>query len=383
MSSKHNTYKIQQNDTVNSIAKELDLDVEELKEYHNNKSNFDDRLPFIGIPEHLKEIIIPNTGFGLKDGKEIWLGKGEPIRVKRIQYNGDLSCAFFVGNWSYGIVKTIKNGAKTNTIAYTVNLNYYVTDNIRYVSVDMISDTFINDKEPDLIVDELAIGCTKTLYPIIIELSSNGTLNTLENHNDIMERWQKTKKQLSKYYKGDIVKQYLQHFEGVIKDESLLLHYLQNDWFFYFYFDNIYKGYTNYKKEYIKKVPIIPFTAAVDYQVTQTLHPYLENNYIRIESNGYCIDKRNISDLENKHHFPSNYNHESNIEGNYRAIHMLNKQTARIKYLFVESSLKLNKEKQMSISISEIENTIPEEELRHTKSIHSKIKPPWWYKLIP
>lgn len=383
MSSKYNTYKIKQGDTINSIAKELNLDAEELKEYHNNKSGFDNRLPFLGLPEHLKEIITPNTGFGLKDGKEVWLGKGEPIRVKRIQYNGDLSCAFFIGNWSYGIVKTIKNGTKTHTITYTVNLNYYVTDDIRYVSVDMISDTFINNKEPDLIVDELATGCTRALYPLTIELSSNGTLNTIENHNDVMERWQKAKKQLSKYYKGDVVKQYLQHFERVVKDKSLLLHYLQNDWFFYFYFDNVYKGYTNYKKEYIKKVPIIPFTARVDYQVTQTLHPYLENNYIRIESKGHCVDKRDVNDLENKYHFPSSYDREPSIKGDYRAIHMLNEQTARIKYLFVESALKLRKEKYMSISISEIENTIPKKELRHPKSIRSKIKLPWWYRLIP
>lgn len=383
MNSKYNTYTIKKGDTLKSIAKDLNLDIEELKNYHNNKSSLNDRLPFSGIPEHLKGIIIPHEGFGLKNGQEVWLGNGEPIRVEQIRYNGDLSCSFFIGNWSYGIVKTIKNGENTQTISYTVNLKYYVTDDIRYVSVAMMSDIFINDTEPDLIVDEFAVKCTKVLYPLIVELDRNGTLNTIENHNDILERWKKTKKELSKYYKGEVAEQYLQNFENVIKEKALLLHYLQNDWFFYFYFDNIYEGYNNYKKEYIKKVSIIPFTTGVDYQVTQTLYPYLKNNHISIESNGYCADKRDIDDLENKYHFPTNYNQEIPLEGSYRAMYFLNKQTARIKNVFIESSLKLNTEKYMSISISEIPNTISEEDLRHPKNIQSKIKTPWWYKLIP
>ncbi|MFL0063492.1 hypothetical protein [Tenacibaculum maritimum] len=382
MSAKYRTYKIQQGDTLNSIAEKLEVAPEELKKFHNSKSSFDNVLPFSGIPAHLTEIIIPTIGFGLEDGKEVWLGKGTPIRVNRLQYNGDLFCAPFTGNWSYGIVKTIKNGEKTTTITYTVNLNYYLTDGIRYVSVDMVSDTFVNDKKPDLIVDELALACTKTLYPILFKINTDGTLNSIENHAAIMERWLLSKKQLSKYYKGNTVKEYLHHFEKVIKEAPLLLHHLQNDWFFHFYFDAIYHGYRNYIMEYTKKIPLIPFTAKVAYQVTQVLHPYLENNYIRIQSKGHCTDKRNHNDLENGYYFPTDPLQSSTVKGNYRAVYMLHRKTSRIKYLYIESTLKLSKEKHMTISISEIENTIPKENLRHPKEIKSARKSPWWQQII-
>ncbi len=365
------TYKVKPTDTLASIAKSLNLDEDELKGYHNDKSHLDNRILF-SIPEHVTEIVVPPKGFVLKNGKETWADddQDQPTLFK-LSYNGRFSNTNYKGDLCYGIFKTIQSGTNTNTIKYNIDIRFYPRNKAGkfYVSIDLVSKTYINNEEPDLVADELALACTKTLYPIVFQVTKEGLLLEIQNHNDILSRWEKQKVKNLKYYKGEVAEKYFQLFEQTLMDKNVLFHFLQNDWFYQLYFNTIYTTYNgNYELERSLDFPILPNTKSVQFHIRQEVDAYLKNKHIKVELKGKCCDPRSKIDLEKGQYFPSENENISPVDGNYRALYFLHPKTKKIQSAFLECNLKLKKEKSISLSISEIEDTIDKNK-RHPDSI--------------
>jgi len=356
------TYKIKKSDTIESIAQELNLDVGELKNYHNNKSRIDNRI-LLGIPGHVTKLIVPPKGFILKDGKEVWAtgDKDEPIPFN-LSYSGKLFNTNCKGDLGYGVFKTIQSGTKTNTIAYNISLRFYPKNekDKQYVSLDIISKTYINNKEPDIMIDELALACTKALYPVVFQIDINGLLLGIQNHDDIILRWKKQKEKNLKYYKGAVAKKYCDLFGQTLKDKDTLFHCLQNDWFLHLYFNDLYTTYNNDRElKRTLEFPILPNTGPVQFNIVQEVDPYLSNGHVKLELKGECSDPRSKEDLGAGQFFPSMANKKPKLaEGEYRARYYLHPTTKKIQSAFLQCSLKLDKEKSIFISISEIKDEI-------------------------
>ncbi len=376
-------YKVTSTDTIESIAKKHHLDIEDLKEYHNNKSSIYDRILF-GIPEHVKEIVLPPKGFTLNNGKEVWdkIYGDKPVHVK-LSYSGKFYNTKFIGDLAYAVFKTIETASNKTTIKYHVSIRFYVNDNNKhYVSIDVTSSTYINNEEPDLITDELAISCMKSLYPIVLQLDNDGLLVEIQNHDAILSRWKKQKIINLTYYKGKVAENYFQLFEQALASKSSLLHFLKKDWFFQVYFNKIYAKYTpNYDLESVLSFSILPNTTPVQFTVRQEVDTYLKNQQIKIELKGLCSDPRSRTELENGNYFPAMiHKNPIPVVGKYRALYFLHPRTKKIKAAFLECSLKLEQEKRISISISEIKNN---ESNRHPDAIiEPKEKKASFFKML-
>jgi len=195
------------------------------------------------IPMFLREIILPPEGFIIKDGKEIWASDTtEEPSVLNEPFIGMLKPLPIEKKLSYGVLKTIKNGDKENTIKYETDLLFYPENEFgeRYVSLDIVSKTFINDQEPSLIIDELAVLCNEVLYPIVLQIDKNVIPLDINNHEEILKKWKNYKETKLKNYQGETAESYIALFEQKISDKDLCLHFLKNDWFFQLYFNKIY-----------------------------------------------------------------------------------------------------------------------------------------------
>ncbi|MGO3183391.1 MAG: LysM peptidoglycan-binding domain-containing protein [Aequorivita sp.] len=369
----YRTYKVKPQDTLSSIAQAYNLDLEELKAYHNKRAPIQDEV-LLRLPQYLKEIILPPEGFILKDGKEIWANKDEAEpEVLKEEFHGKLQFTAPLNDIAYGVLKTIKNGKKESTIKYKLSLRFYPkdADNDRFVSVDKISKTFINDEEPSLMADEMALACTDVLYPILFEIDSNGRLLNIHNHSEILKRWKNKRSNELQYFQGEVAENYFDLFEKSLEEKEYLFHKLQSDWFFIGYFNDIYSVYdnqTNIEKEI--GFPILPHTKGVAYVIDQRAENFSVNNRIKIFLKGKCSDLRSKTELESKIYFPSIEAEEKNtVDGDFKGSYFLDPKDNSIQFAYIFCNLELSEQKSMAITISKINVTDEDEVARHPKTI--------------
>jgi len=367
------TYKVKENDTIKGVAETYGLEIQELIAYHNKRAPSHDQIRK-RIPDFLREIILPTEGYILKDGKEVWANPNieEPNNLNK-PFTGKLLHQPFSKDLCYGVLKTIKSTNKEQTIKYETSVRFYPKDQdgSYYVSIDITSKTYINDKEANLIADEMALSCTEVLYPLVLKIDKNVQLIEIQNHGQILNRWEKQKKTKLKYFEGEIAKNYFQRFEETLIDESLCLHYLKNDWFLYLYFNKIYRTYfpDSKQKDEIITFPIIPNTASVEFKVNTSAKIFNKNSRLRIDTKGICNDKRSKQELEQKQFFSTLFLDKPSTKGKFRTIYFLKPNNHKIESAFLECSLELNKSKYVSISISEIDSNLESENKRHPKLI--------------
>jgi len=368
----YRTYQVKPKDTLASIAKAHELDVEELKAYHNERAAVQDQIQ-LRLPPYLKEFILPPEGFILKNGKEIWANNDEvePEILKEPVY-GKLSFAPPENDLTYGVLKTLTTGKKETTIKYKVSLRFYPEDSDGefFVSVDKISKTYINDQEPDLIADEMALACTDVLYPLVLQLDKNRSILQIHNHKDLLKRWDKKRNNELQYFQGEVADNYFDRFEQSLQSKEYLLHKLKNDWFFVTFFNKIYTVYDNKSNiEQEINFPILPHTKEVQYTIDQLADRYLVNNRVKIKIKGECTDPRSKTELESKIYFPAvDATEEGQVEGDFKGAYFLDPRDNHIQFGYIECGLSLNEPKGMNITISETEMK-QDEEHRHAKYV--------------
>ncbi|GAA3508389.1 hypothetical protein GCM10022393_19360 [Aquimarina addita] len=343
-----------------SIAKDNNLNAEELKAYHNSRveiyEQIENRLPFT-----LQFVVLPPDGYILENGKEVWGNKDEPEPETVItQFYGKLDRETPENELIYGVLKTIQSGEKETIIKYKVSVRFYPEneETYNYVTVNLISKIFINDQVADLIADQMAVDCIESIYPVILKIDRNGLLEDVVNHEDILQRWEKQKKKKLQYYQGRIAIAYFKLFEQTLQEKELFFSYLQKDWFFKAFFHNIYSVYRDNDIDNYIDFSIIPNTKDVEYNVAKVANKVLKNNRMRIEIKGKCSDARNKTELTNGAYFHIEDNKQKKpVKGTFRAIYFLSPKTHKIDSLYMSCNLKLDEYKSGTITISEITDT--------------------------
>lgn len=341
MKTNYHTYKIKPKDTLASIAKELGLDINELKAYHNQRTELYGQIKQ-KLPYFLQEIYVPPKGYGLKNGKEVWLDNSinEPDTLNE-PFFGKLNRVHTEKSITYEVLKVITTGNKKLTIKYQVCVQFYKLDyeSNNFVSIDIVSKTYINNKEPDLIAEEMAMACSKALYPIEFKINTNGLLQDIQNHEEILKRWKKQKEENLRYFKGKVAENYMNLFEQNIKSKEKLFDSLQKDWFYKTYFNDIYTVYgEGFNINVPTDFPILPHQENIIYTVDRTATIFLKSNRLKIQING-----------SNK-----NKNTTENSKGKYNAIYNLSQKNHVIDFAYVCCNINSRIHKSAIITITKI-----------------------------
>ena len=349
MKSKYKKYKIQQGDTLESIAKKLDKSSHEVKSFHNIFCKTEE---YIGIefPRNLVELFIYPT----YNQEKLSLIPQVPFeRPYHLAYKSTQ-----VSN-NYGVMYTILSGKEENTIKFECNVAFKrVNLEGDYIfEINRISKTFINNEETSSIADELAEKTSAVLYPLEVIVNDEGNWTGINNYKEITSRWKKVKKRILDEYEGEWIEQYLLLNEETLEEEASLVNSLKKDWFLNSYFNAIYVYYTH-KCNFETQVsfPLLTNCDALVYKVEQKINEFLdEYNLIRIEQNGILADVRSKTDLENDMNIPyygTLYPGEDSAEGKFRSLYFLNSKTNGIESLFLECSVATNEEKKVQVVVS-------------------------------
>ncbi|MBC5837478.1 hypothetical protein [Flavobacterium muglaense] len=164
---------------------------------------------------------------------------------------------------------------------------------------------YINKNEPDLLVEQLLDRCAKVIFPLKLVVTKEGKLSKIENHNEIVERWQQIKKEIASYYYSKVSYQILNIVQRNILNEDMLLQSLKKDWLFHLYFQELYSEYSIGKPHInIWESPIFG-NKLIDYEVEHCIEEYYTaTNKIIINAKGTSIDQRSLKEILGGFNFP-------------------------------------------------------------------------------
>ncbi|MBL4746275.1 MAG: hypothetical protein JKY08_07890 [Flavobacteriaceae bacterium] len=200
---------------------------------------------------------------------------------------------------TYGVVLNLSEKGEKCKVHYECEVVFLKKDiyNCFYFSIHK-KQIYINEKLPDIVFDELASQCGRTIYPIEVKISSYGVLMDITNHEEIKERWSNKKKTLAKYYKGKEVTTLFEKMDVTIASYTKLMTVLKKEWFIVLFFSPIHAGYGRPKSSIDLMLDMLPYKLPIKYNVTQCVtENEIEIGGLMYRQKGNCVDIRDEIDI--------------------------------------------------------------------------------------
>lgn len=279
---KYIKYPLKDGDTLEGVANHLEIDVEFLMLMHNlNVEAFDKiKSRTIGFPKHLTAINVTEEVI-------------KKLEIKHERKTGYVIWpTSFYDKKTYGFsLENYENKDLTNKIHYEIEIIYIKKKSgFKIIEVNR-KKLYKNNLEPNTIIEQLANAIGQTVFPIQLKQESNGEIISIENHQEIKERWQEKKEKLKAYYKGEIAEKIISKADIYFNYDHLLFESLSKNWFFNLFFKPIYGSYTTKKEiQYNSSFPIAE-NNLLEYEITQKLgRVYSKTNKIIIDINAKSIE---------------------------------------------------------------------------------------------
>ena len=231
-------YSLEKGDTIESVAQKFDISINRLLSMHNINVPIEDviKSQYDGFPKHLTFIYLT---------EEV---------VKNIEKKNERKTGYviwantFYKSKTYGFaLENYENETLINKIHYLLEMVYKKNEDKQIVLEINRKQVYINNKQPDTIIEQLANSISETIFPIQLQISGKGEIENIGNHKEILERWQTKKEKLIEYYKGDIAEKIIAKANNFFKNKYILTESLTENWFFNLYFKPIYGSYSTKK----------------------------------------------------------------------------------------------------------------------------------------
>lgn len=301
-------YRVQKGETIEIIAAKIGVPAFDVRAYHNRYCELSD-LVELGLPIRRAEyILLPplqlETDTQLAESntpKKIKLGDNNNLRL--ITSNGLRQ--------KYGTIILYKeNNQVINKVHFTSQIEFLKKHNDFTIVEYQINQVYINNKEPEMVIEKLADKTSKALYPIVMSLNKNGEIHEILNIEAIQKRWEALKPSILEYYKGgDVITNLLSSFERSIQSASRLKRNLAGHPFYTIYFAPIYQNYS----------PDLSFTNNdFELETFQTIDEFQSaTSKILVRRKGVQKSKVNFDEnaqLQDKLHDYTSKNTEINLE---------------------------------------------------------------------
>ncbi|PKB18732.1 LysM peptidoglycan-binding domain-containing protein [Flavobacterium sp. 5] len=335
---KHQTYKVRKGDTLQAVARELGVEAQELRRYHNIYCPIQDLIE-ADFKNHLELVILA------PEKKEVKTNEGIARKLKKISLANDFRLPFLPEriNENYKIQYTSEVGDEIDITEMKISVKWLAVDNNRYhlFEIDRASEIYINGKAPDTMMSELALKAAEVLYPLKIVVNEYGKWIDIHNYNEIENRWGRIKREILDYYEGEVAEAYIEHTENALENSETLLASISSDYFLRVFFNGIHLGYTS---DYSFKNEIsFPLEKEEEsmFKVQQKIAQHLDDSdLIKVEQKGDYID---LSDGIQYGYAP--------WKGNYNAAFFLNSDSYCIEKINLECSIEYDEPLKITVHI--------------------------------
>lgn len=312
----YNLYEIQDGDTLDRIARKLNVEIQELRQYHNSRSELENCMGS-RLPQHLKFIIIPH-----ENEKEELLKNKKPEPVRFVNNEFVLPFRPYELFTEYSVTYTIEKEGKQDTMRQYYKLKRLEpqTKQIDYhfIQINKISPLLINEKLAEEKVYSMAEKTAELLFPLRIVVDKWGKWIDLNSYYKIKARWEKEKYNLKEVFDGKQYDTLVKTMESDIINDKLLVSFVSGNWFLRAFFNKLHVAYQK-ELEIEKKLffPVFTEIEDVEFLITQKVNPYLDDlNRVIVTQEGQTAD--------------------ANLNGTYNATYFLHPQSYIIEHLIVE-----------------------------------------------
>lgn len=334
---KYSLYEIQKGDTLESIAKKLQVEFDDLRQFHNKWSSVEDCLTG-ELLSHLKFLKIRNK----QDNEEEIAVERKPQPVSFVSQEVVVPFRPFELNHQYWVKYTIQKEGVTQTIEQNYRVRRLKPDtnqtDFHFIQIDKISELQIDGKPVSTKVYKMAEKTADLLYPLRIVVNKYGKWQDLNSYNKLKERWEKQRKEIKDSFDGKSFEILTRNIEKIIEDDKLLLRFMAGNWFLRAFFNGIHTSYTR-KFEIEKKLyfPAIAGTEDIAFLITQKVNPYLNKSDL--------IEVTQIGKPEDEY-----------LDGSYSATYLLNPNNYIIEQLVLECDFR-DRNHNIKVEVKNLDNS--------------------------
>jgi hypothetical protein len=325
---KFRTYKIRKEDTLQSVSQELGIEAKELRRYHNAYCLLADIIEK-DFKHYSKFLILAPEDYVKKTNTII------EKKPKKVGFGENNKLPFLPRGIckDYSVEYTFEVGNQIDTMGMAVRVKWLATDDNKYAlfEIKRSINLFIDNNEPDRIMDELGARIVDVLYPLKIVVDEFGKWVDIHNYKEIVSRWESKKNEVFNYYKKDVkvTQQLIDFAEDALKSSDQLFTSLSSDYFLWSFFNGIHTCYTAdylFEEEIsfpLKKNKELPF------KVEQKINPFLnEEGFIEVEQKGDYLNLEKGMDFSSKL-----------WNGKYKALCCLDSHSSFIETMNLECSI--------------------------------------------
>jgi hypothetical protein len=338
---KERTYIIKTGDTLHKVAQELAMTPMELRRYHNIYCEIPDLIE-ADFPSHLELLLLP------PDKSDITIDSTTEKKPRKVSFINGSTLPFLPSGSkkNYGVLYVLEDGEEKDTIHFETSVKWMAVDpkGFHFFEIDRLSKTYINDAEPDTMLEELAAKTAEILYPLQIVVDLTGKWIDVHNYKQILERWENKKSEIVDYYEGEVAQIHIEHTEQSLTSKAALNDSLRSDLLLRALFNGIHVDYTaNHTFENDITFPLVKDEEA-SFLVQQKVIPFLEDRkLIKIEQKGDYID----TDFDIDFEFDP-------WEGNYNATYFLNPNSYCVEKMELECVIHYDSPIKATINIEEL-----------------------------
>lgn len=190
---KLNRYKIVEGDTLESVAKNYNIGIEEMLHYHNRNSDLTKQIYGDFIPFHITEIIVDPTLKNVEELKFDELTKNNP---RKIEYNYPPNSCYKIAIFTslYYLGKPVTE----NQIDSTWRINYDSEQNSVVVEVTDKNRIKVDGQIVPLL--DILDKINKATDSLNLQLNTDKTIKNVINDKEILDQWEKIKFDDLKFY---------------------------------------------------------------------------------------------------------------------------------------------------------------------------------------
>ncbi|WP_433829341.1 LysM peptidoglycan-binding domain-containing protein [Flavobacterium anhuiense] len=284
---KFRTYKIKKGDTLASVARDLGVEPNKLRWYHNMYCEIHDLIE-ADFKSHLQLLILAPEKC-IEERKE-----KEEKKTQKVSLASNYKLPFIADkiNKNYKVQYITVDGDEVDTLEMEMSVKWLATDKNRFHLFEINrSSIYVNNEMPNTVMDELARKTAQVLYPLKIVVDESGKWIAVYNYNEIDSRWKHSKDKVLDYFEGQVAEKYIDETEYALQNTDTLFSFLASDYFLRAFFNGIYIGYTadfSFKNEVF--FPLVKDEEA-KFEVEQKINPLLDEfNLIKVEQKGHYVD---------------------------------------------------------------------------------------------
>ena len=266
----------------------------------------------------------------------------------------------------YGCRIEFTDNDRKDSLRYTLDIEHIGKSSIgkgHLYRIDRSKEVYVNDKYPNLLMEELAMKVSKAIYPIEIETFSDGRFKGLNNFEEIQKRWPHQRRKIETYHVGEDVQKYLNLYERVLKNESVFINRISRDWFLRVLFESLYVHYTDQNQLAVNVgYPVAGSAGPVNYSAIQEIDPNPNSPIHIVKIKGHLNDERCAMDLEQGltfQYFKHQEGYDWALKGKCEVLYGVNSKTGIIEGIQAEFDTLFDNPKNVKLSIFESEKLTP------------------------